>query len=63
MKTKLLLKDDCAVGCVISCSPVEMLIIYKALRVTLADENFAESDRKIAERMGKDMTNFEEIEL
>lgn len=63
MYCKLITEHDCAVNVVLSCTPVEFLIINKTISLCSTNEDFAESDRKTMALMGKAMMNFEQIEV
>ena len=63
MNCKLITEHDCAIKVVLSCTPVEFLIINKTISLCSANEDFAESDRKTMALMGKAMMNFEQVEV
>ena len=63
MYCKLITECDCAVNVVLSCTPVEFLIINKAIRFCSTSKDFAESDRKTMVLMGKAMMSFEQVEV
>jgi hypothetical protein len=63
MYCKLITEHDCANNVVLSCTPVEFLIINKAISLCSINEDFAESDRKTMKLMGKAMMNFEQVEV
>lgn len=62
MKATMLTENDCCEGMVIEASPVETLVINKALRLMSENEEIAESDRRLAIQMGEDMKSFEQVE-
>lgn len=62
MKVTMLTEHDCCRAMVIEASPVESLVINKALRLMSENEEIAESDRRLAVQMGKDMMRFEQVE-
>lgn len=63
MYCKLITKNDCAVKAVLSCTPVEFLIINKAIARCSNDEFYTESDRRTMVLMGEAMKNFEQVEV
>ena len=63
MYCKLITENDCAVKAVLSCSPVEFLIINKAIARCSNDEFYTESDRRTMVLMGEAMKNFEQVEV
>ena len=63
MYCKLITEHDCAIKVVLSCTPVEFLIINKTISLCSTNEDFAESDRKTMVLMGKAMMNFEQVEV
>lgn len=63
MYCKLITKNDCAVNAVLSCTPVEFLIINKAIARCSNDEFYTESDRRTMVLMGEAMENFEQVEV
>lgn len=63
MYCKLITENDCAVNAVLSCTPVEFLIINKAIARCSNDEYYTESDRRTMVLMGEAMKNFEQVEV
>lgn len=63
MYCKLITENDCAVNAVLSCTPVEFLIINKAIARCSNDEFYTESDRRTMVLMGEAMKNFEQVEV
>ena len=63
MYCKLITENDCAVNAVLSCTPVEFLIINKAIARGSNDEYYTESDRRTMVLMGEAMKNFEQVEV
>ena len=63
MYCKLITENDCAVKAVLSCTPVEFLIINKAIARCSNDEFYTESDRRTMVLMGEAMKNFEQVEV
>lgn len=63
MHCKLITEHDCAINVVLSCTPVEFLVINKTISLCSTNEDFAESDRKTMVLMGKAMMNFEQVEV
>lgn len=63
MYCKLITENDCAVNAVLSCTPVELLIINKAIARCSNDEFYTESDRRTMVLMGEAMKNFEQVEV
>lgn len=63
MYCKLITKNDCAVKAVLSCTPVEFLIINKAIARCSNDEFYTEPDRRTMVLMGEAMKNFEQVEV
>ena len=63
MYCKLITENDCAVNAVLSCTPVEFLIINKAIARCYNDEFYTESDRRTMVLMGEAMKNFEQVEV
>ena len=63
MNCKLITENDCAVSAVLSCSPVEFLIINKAIARCSVSTDYAEADRRTMVLMGEAMKNFEQVEV
>lgn len=62
MKVTMLTEHDCCKTMVIEASPIESLVINKALRLMSENEELKESDRRLAVQIGKDMMRFEQVE-
>lgn len=63
MNCKLITENDCAVSAVLSCSPVEFLIINKAIARCSDSTDYAEADRRTMVLMSEAMKNFEQVEV
>lgn len=63
MNCKLITENDCAVSAVLSCSPVEFLIINKAIARCSESTDYAEADRRTMVLMSEAMKNFEQVEV
>lgn len=63
MKCKLITENDCLVNAVLSLTPVELLIMYKAVTRCVNDEAYHEFDRAKMKQMSEAMKNFEQVEV
>lgn len=63
MNCKLITENDCAISAVLSCSPVEFLIISKAIARCSESTDYAEADRRTMVLMSEAMKNFEQVEV
>lgn len=63
MNCKLITENDCAISAVLSCSPVEFLIINKAIARCSDSTDYAEADRRTMVLMSEAMKNFEQVEV
>ena len=63
MNCKLITENDCAISAVLSCSPVEFLIISKAIARCSDSTDYAEADRRTMVLMSEAMKNFEQVEV
>ena len=63
MNCKLITENDCAISAVLSCSPVEFLIINKAIARCSVSTDYAEADRRTMVLMSEAMKNFEQVEV
>ena len=62
MRLQIMTKDDCCENVLINASPVEFLVLNKALKRFIENKDTNSTDRKIAESMNETEIEFVEVE-